>query len=462
MSEDACPVPRDPAGAAACPHSRAVPDSLDVVVAGGSIAGSTTAVALGQRGFKVLLAEAGLPNAKRLAGELLHPPAVEALEGLGLAEPLRAAGAVPVYGFAVVRGPTDRGVLLSYSEIPGGRGTGLALEHATITRTLFDAASARPNVTAWEGARVLEANGLEGTGAFAEATVRHSRGDVRVATRIVVSAEGRSSKLRDQVGIETTEEPPFRMAGWKVPGGRLPYPGYGHVFTGGPTATLAYQVSLDAVRVMFEIPHGEDDVPEALLHALPEPFRSDVRNAMANEPRASARFVGFRPAKVASGRLAVVGDAGGCVHPLIASGMSFCIGDALRLADALGDPSQLLTQGLLQYERQRKGPMRTRSALGPAMVEALCSSDPSMQLLRHGLFRYWDRSSRGRGVSMGLLSTREDSMLVMAREYALVCAHALTGLAAPLGDAVPRGTGRAAVSGLVRRSAGFLRAALAA
>ena len=130
----------------------------DVVVAGGGVAGSSTACALAARGFRVLLCEAGLPTDKRLAGELIHPPGAANLDALGLLGPVRRAGGVPVYGFCIFRGPDDPGTLLSYSEVPGGRPTGIAAEHALLTRTILAEAAQRPGVTLWEGARVLDAD----------------------------------------------------------------------------------------------------------------------------------------------------------------------------------------------------------------------------------------------------------------------------------------------------------------
>ncbi len=432
---------------------------FDVAIIGGGIAGSTTAAALSRRGLSVLVCEAGLPTHKRLAGELLHPPGTASLQELGLLDSVLEAGGVPVYGFVLMRSATDPGLLLSYSEIRGGRPTGIAVEHATFTRALFGRLAGLPGVTVWDETRVLD---VDPHAATPWATVRRAGENVTVTARLIISAEGRTSAIRDKVGIACHEEPPFRMVGWKIPNARLPFPGYGHLFVGGKTATLAYQVSRTEARVMFELPaEGGLEVGADLLDAIPRPFRDDLERAIRDEPRLVAKFCESHTDRVTAGRLAVVGDAGGCVHPLIASGMSFCIGDAMRLdktvGPTLGQGAIALDRGLAAYERSRVGPMRTRTALGPALVDALTSRDPDMELLRHGIFRYWERSQRGRSASMGLLSTRESSMAVMAREYAIVCAHALTGI--PKG-VVPRSALPRAVRGLAKRTTGYLRQAM--
>ncbi|MFT5430502.1 MAG: squalene monooxygenase [Myxococcota bacterium] len=429
--------------------------SVDALVAGGGIAGSTAAAALAAKGLNVLLCEAGLPSKKRLAGELLHPPGAGHLESLGLLQPLRDAGGVPVYGFAVFQSSDAEPTVLSYSEVSGGRPVGIALEHGTLTRTLLDSVGQRDNVSVWEGARVT---GVDFDGPVPRATVRRDGRTQTVNARMVVSAEGRTSKIRESAQIQTAEEPPFRMVGWKIPGGRLPFPGYGHVFVGGPAPILAYQVSRDEVRIMFELDIDSSAVVgSALLAALPEPFRSDVREAMVTQPRSTARFTGFRPSRFTAKNLAVVGDAGGCVHPLIASGMSFCAADAVRLAESVGGVKTPVDVALDRYEKARRGPMRTRMALGPAMVEALCDPSPEMALLRHGLFRYWETSREGRARSMGLLTTRETRISVMAAEYAKVCAHAMAGAATGV---VPRSEIASGIAGLVRRSSGYLKQAV--
>ena len=424
---------------------------FDVLIIGGGISGSTAAAAMASKGMRVLVCEAGLPNGKRLAGELMHPPAAARLEDLGLLEPLREAGGVPVYGFAVFQDAQDQGTVLSYSEVRGCRPMSLAIDHAVLTRKLLETVEARPGVTVWKQARVM---GVDFDGPLPRASIRIDDELCDVEASLVVSAEGRESKIREKSGIACERGAPFRMVGWKIPGARLPYPGYGHVFIGGPSATLAYQVSRDDVRIMFEtdLSNGKA-VPEALLTALPEPFQSDVRAAISEQPAQSARVYGLTPTHYAASKLAIVGDAGGCVHPITASGIAYCTSDAVDLADCLGRhdrSSDGIDKALKRYDALRTGPMRSRVALGPALVDAFTGESPEEKLLRYGLFRYWRRSSRGRARSMSLLATHDQSMRRMSAEYASVVAHSVTGI--PRG-VVPVMQVPQALAGLVKRTA---------
>lgn len=431
---------------------------FDAIIVGGGIAGSSSAAALAAEGLDVLVCEAGLPDERRLAGELMHPSAAADLERLGLLDPLIAAGAAPVYGFAVFRGPTDPGTVLSYSEVRGSRPTSIAMEHSLLTHALLDRLRARPRVTIWDDARVLH---VEQSPSRGIATVRRGTEELRVEAPLIVLANGRSSRIRDAAGIEARRGETLRMIGWRVRGGRLPYPGFGHVFAGGKTAALAYQISRDDVRVMIELEGDEvPDVP-TLLALFPAPFREDVARAIADAPRRTSTVMALETDRVTEGRLAVVGDAGGCVHPLTATGIAFCTGDAMRLARELSGrfaEGRGVPSALVRYEARRRAPMRARVALGPALTEALTATSPEMRLLRHGLFRYWARSARGRRASMGLLSTHESRRSVLVREYVSVCGHALTGLATGV---LPPSEIGPALRGLARRGARQLRALLA-
>ena len=89
---------------------------VDVLIAGGSVAGAATAAALGEFGFSVLIVEPGQRLERRLAGELIHPLGVAGLQELGLFNLEAFATAASVKGFAVFPEPGSMGsrILLPY------------------------------------------------------------------------------------------------------------------------------------------------------------------------------------------------------------------------------------------------------------------------------------------------------------------------------------------------------------
>jgi squalene monooxygenase len=117
--------------------------SYDVIIAGGGIAGSSVAAALGEFGCRVLLIEPGLHHPRRLAGELIHPRGVSDLSNLGLLGSLEQVGGVPVHGFAALPSP----YLLPYKDVPGLATHGLAIEHAIMAEALLFVVSKLPHVT---------------------------------------------------------------------------------------------------------------------------------------------------------------------------------------------------------------------------------------------------------------------------------------------------------------------------
>ncbi len=432
----------------------------DAIVAGGGVAGSSAALALARVGMRVLVCEAGLPDEKRLAGELLHPPAVADLEALGLLPDLYEAGAVPTFGFAIVAGPNEPGTVLSYSEVPGGRATGLAMEHAILTRKMLAYAAKHPNVTVRTPARVGEPRQTQ-TGTAVQ--VREGDRVEEVEAPLLISAEGRASRLRRHHRIEAEPTATYRMIGWKLKNARLPCNGYGHVFLGGSRTALAYQMASDEVRVMFELAEGDGlEVPRDVIESLPRPFRDDLVQVMQRERGQVAKVIDMEPTRATAPGFAVVGDAGGCAHPLTASGIAYCVGDARRLARAMTTTGAELDAGRLDdalawYENDRAEAMRSRMVLAPALREALYPGDAGMRLLRHGLLRYWTKSARGRKSSLALLSTLDQRLASMALQYASVSLHALAGV--PDG-AVPLREIPTAFTQLARRNLGFLQHAL--
>lgn len=406
----------------------------EAIVAGGGIAGACAAAALSARGFQVVVVEPGLAHARRLAGELLHPPAVAALAQLGLAGALDDAQRIE--GFAVyVR---DAGGAAE-CVLPYDATAGAAVDHGAFATALLARARALPGVTVLDGARVT---GVEHERDAVRVRVTDGAGERTLRAALLVAADGRGSPVRKAAGIAASHVTLSTMAGLLVDTDALPRPRFGHVFTDGTTPVLAYEVAPGRVRVMIDrARRGERDD----LGALPAALRADIERAAAAQKPLLASNATVRPNTLFQGRVVLVGDAAGCCHPVSASGIASALADAVSLGAALDDPAVSIPDGLARYAALRSGPHRTRLALASALYRAFAEPSPEMALLRHGLMRYWTRSSDGRAVSMSLLSTAEASMGVMAREYARVVAYAMPLLA----EAHHRGRRWQALAGLL-------------
>ncbi|MBK7859735.1 MAG: FAD-dependent monooxygenase [Archangiaceae bacterium] len=305
----------------------------------------------------------------------------------------------------------------------GSHSTGIALEHSALAAALLQHAGELPGVTV-RRARVTGAIGFDGPSVHVET----SDGE-RLEAAVLIAADGRGSKLREAAGIGAARGAPVRMAGVLVKG-PLPYEGYGHVVLGGRAPVLAYRVGRSAVRVLFTR-CGADGRPGADdVSALPDPLAAQVAGAVAASELASTTVFALTPGRSSRGRLFLAGDSGGCVHPVTATGVSFCAADALRLQRALGAARGDVLAASEAYAVERTAPLRTRVALGPLLAETLGAPGPEARALRTGLVRYWRSDRRGRGASIGLLSTHEPRFGVLAREYVKVLGHALAGVAA--------------------------------
>jgi 2-polyprenyl-6-methoxyphenol hydroxylase-like FAD-dependent oxidoreductase len=356
---------------------------------------------------------------------------------------------MPVQGFAVFAGGTQ---VLPYAEVPGLKERGLAIEHGALAGALLGTVENLANVTVWKGARVT---GVDlGAADFARVTVAHEGREFQLRSSVLIAADGRNSRVRRMSGIAHTQIHLSNMVGFVLRRTQLPHSGFGHVFASGPAPALAYGISSDETRMMFDLPveaHGSEVSKDMApyLSALPDSLRSDVEQAMATQaPLRSANY-SVVPDAVVKGRLVCVGDAGGCCHPVTATGLSACVRDATRLIRALHDTRGDIPRALHRYASLRKGPHRTRMAGASVLYEVLKAATPEMHLLRQGLLRYWQHSPRGRAATMALLSTCEDRPSALVREYIEVCRYALPEL-------VQLNTRRRAMGGLSRALLRFL------
>ena len=413
-----------------CANSRAaMRSSSDVVVVGGGFVGLSAAAALAARGHRVTVLESHQGTDPRFRGELIHPKGVRALDALGLKPVLEAAGAVPVQGFAVTRGPGAEATRLPY---PLEAGQGLGIDHHAMVLALRRAVSALPNVTLRTSARVdalvVESARVKG--------VITSNGDEHRAA-LVVGADGRQSKLRSLLGLEGELQLLSYTVAVSVEGDVLPHPGHGHVFLGAPGPVLAYPFGHGKVRMCIDVPWGAAKGKDAIkayvareyAAAVPEPLRSAMLASLAEHPLEGCANHSLSTLQVASPGAVLVGDAGGCSHPLTATGMTSGLNDVLELCGALAEAGGPTDDAVLEYQRRRASFVRARHAFTEALYEVFRGEDAGSAALRDGVFRYWASDERARTASIRILCGEDSGPLDFVREYTTVMASSAAEVA---------------------------------
>ncbi len=391
----------------------------DVVVVGGGFAGLATAVALSRAGAEVTVIEALEGANPAFRGELIHPPGVRALEALGLKGVLLEAGAVPVRGFAAFSAHDAEPVLLPY---PPSAGVGLGIEHGAMVAAFRRELLRRPRLKLVTRAKVAELlHERRRVVGVRDAEGREYR------SRIVVAADGRHSRVRKLLGVSTSST----LLSYSVAVGLegddvLPEPGYGHVLVGAPGPVLAYPYGEGRVRMTIDVPLDAAKGKEALVGYLRDRYAphlpGTIRDALLvalRTPFAGAANHAIYTQACAAPGAALVGDAGGCSHPLTATGMTTGLHDVTTLAECLSAYG-LTDDGLVEYQRRRYRFVRAREAFTHSLYGVLRGEGTGAFTLREGIFRYWRGSARARSVSMGVLSGDHAGVTTFVTEYVRV------------------------------------------
>jgi squalene monooxygenase len=401
-------------------------NGTDVVVVGAGFAGLVAAASLTESGFSVLVLEALEEPLDSLRGELIHPRGVRALEALGLSGALREHGAVDVLGFAAYAKPDTPPVMLDY-----GGGSGLGLEHRTILTALRAKLQGDARVRFETGARVQSL--LYSAGRVAGVRCADGRS---FAAKLVVAADGRHSKIRKLFAIPTDVTLSSYTVGATLLGDVLPLPRHGHVFVGAPGPILAYPFGEGHVRMCIDVPldapHGKgpltDYIERLYAEFLPVRIREAMVESLRRDPlRACANHAIYTEACAVPGG-ALVGDAGGCSHPLTATGMTTACHDAMTLAECLVRYG-LTDRGLAAYQRKRYGFVRARELFAYSLYEVLRGKGDGPEALRDAVFDYW-RDPRARQASLDILSGDESGSTAFLVEYTRVVGSAARSLGA--------------------------------
>lgn len=423
----------------------------DVVIIGAGIAGCAAAQALAladpERRRKILLIDRHPGSSPRFAGEFIHPRGAQILDDLGFYPALKAAGAVDVDGFTVLERAEGRYVELPYGEIPDQRAQGLAAHHKVLVRTMRQVVRARPQVELFEGWSIHEL--LRGSGERVHGvTLTGPAGQqVKIHADLVIGADGKASQVRKLAGIPDQRQTVGFTVGLELRNARLPAPTWGNIILGAWGPVLVYPITRSpdgdlVYRVTLDLPHNlpakgarlAEFLLETFVPYLPHPLADQIADAITAHkgPFEMAPTVNLpAPTAVLPG-LALIGDAGGCSHPITASGMTMGLRDAECLAEEARRRSDAPTHeawlddgSLRRYRAEHDRYVPTRQALADAIYEVFRGGNEGARAIQRALFDYWASGPTARARSMALLSCAEGRPQVFLSEYLKAARYAI-------------------------------------
>ena len=391
--------------------SRRPVDDADVIVVGAGPAGSTTAYYLAQAGLDVLLLEKSRFPREKVCGDGLTPRGVKALVAMGISVS-EQDGWVRNKGLRVIG--AGKRLELPWPELSSYPGYGLVRP-----RTDLDQMLARRAQQA--GARLLEGVTVTGpvrddrTGRITGVTARAADADDErtYTSRVIVAADGNSSRLSVAMGLRKRDDRPLGVAVrtyYQTPrhdddyleswldlwdGDRL-LPGYGWIFGMGDGTS---NVGLGLLNTSAAFGHTDyHALLRKWLEGMPAEWGFTEENR--TQPiRGAALPMGFNRTPHYYQGLLLVGDAGGMVNPFNGEGIAYAMesGELLArtIAQALARARRAETERVLAgYPRALSEAYGGYYAAGRVFVKAIG---------RPGLMRFATKHSMSRPALMAFV-----------------------------------------------------------
>lgn len=307
---------------------------VEVLVVGGGPAGSAVALELHRRGHDVLLVDAGA-SAGKICGEGILPLGWTVLEHLGVAQRIHQQAPIEELVYQMPH-PSGNGLsrLKARLTLPS---RGVCREE--LTRAMAESV-AESGLSAWRQTRFRQLRrdsdgvrvGLEG---------RHE-GEVRC--RLLIGADGLHSRVREQAGLGSPR--PRRFSRW---GARMYFresssrrgvtvtlgEGLETYLTplGGGLHGLAF---LWSPELLGRPPEGQGALWKRLLDRFPQSYRDTLPpdDAFFGPDRAIGPLQQLVTSPLhASGKIALLGDAGGYLDALTGEGLCLGLAQAMSLAE---------------------------------------------------------------------------------------------------------------------------------
>lgn len=333
----------------------------DIAVVGGGIVGLTLACALKNSGLKIVLMEAKPQSVAAAKGQAYNISLLSEriFQDIGVWDKILPQ--VTTYRHIRLSDADHPGIVQFYPTDLGTDALGYVAEHQVLLTSLQELLQTCPNVSWLCPAEVTQAN-------YSDSGVEiqlNQNGEHRtIRTRLLIGADGAKSRIRESAGIRTR--------GWQYwqscvvatikPEKSHNNTAFERFWPSGPTGILP--LPGNRCRVVWTAPHAE---AEALSKLDEKEFIEKLERRMGGLlgklELEGSRFV-FQVQLMQSDRytlprLALIGDAAHCCHPVGGQGINMGIRDAGALAEIIQTAHQKGEdigdiQVLKRYESWRK------------------------------------------------------------------------------------------------------------
>jgi 2-polyprenyl-6-methoxyphenol hydroxylase-like FAD-dependent oxidoreductase len=360
-------------------------ETHDVVVVGAGIGGAALATVLARKGLDVLVLEQQTAYRDKVRGEWMAPWGVAETMRLGLDEVLIGAGGG--YGTRIVNydetstpDTAEASAIALDTLLPGVPGS-LNVGHPEACEALAQAALRT-------GAQVVRGVGDVAVSAGLRPEVRYELDDVEqhVRCRLIVGADGRSSSVRRQVGIELQETVPQVLAAGLLVRGLREWPS--HIEAIGTEGDVHYLIfarpgGFARLYIGWDIADkrrftGVNRVADFLgaLHLNCLPGCEEFVAAQPAGPCASYPMNDAWCDTPFTDGVVLIGDAAGWSDPIIGQGLSIAMRDARIVSDVLLADSNWTPAAFVPYAEERAERLR-RLRVSVRLVSALrCTFTP--------------------------------------------------------------------------------------
>ncbi len=346
-------------------HRRGNATQTNVAIIGAGPAGLASAIASARRGLEVDVIDAMRPPIDKACGEGLMPDSLQALAAIGidLEKDLSSFETHPLHG---IRFLSEKAT----TEAAFPRDPGRGIRRTILHQLLLDRATSLGVRFHWE-------NSVQSITPLAEETLVHTNRQT-LRTRYLVGADGPCSRVATWAGL-TREVIHSRRIGLRqhytiAPNG--PWTSFVEVYWGPRGQAYVTPISSTQVCIAFIADHKILSTDNALAH-LPA-LRKRLANAHPSDSPRGSITLGRTLHRVATGNIALVGDASGSVDAVTGEGLALTFRQAAALASALH------ANNLAAYQQAHRRIQRMPTIMSRALL--LMDRHPTLRDKAIGIF----------------------------------------------------------------------------